>query len=105
MHIKSFSAPTMTEAMEIVRFEMGAKSIIIASRNEKEGAVITAAMEDTDPNGLKNLENIIQEETPVFDQHEKVEIIRQSLLFHGVPLSLSNKLTDLAAGISEVSQP
>jgi flagellar biosynthesis protein FlhF len=103
MHMKSFSAPTMTEAMEIVRFEMGAKSIIIASRNEKEGAVITAAMEDTAPNGLKTLENVIQEESPVFDQHETVEAIRQSLLFHGVPRSLSNRLTDLAVGISEDS--
>ncbi len=100
MHIKSFSAPTMTEAMEIVRLEMGAKSIIIASRTEEKGAIITAAMEDTAPNGLKSLEHIIQEEMPVFDQQETMGVIRQSLLFHGVPAYLSNRLADLAVGIS-----
>ena len=103
MHMKSFSAPTMTEAMEIVRFEMGAKSIIIATRNEKEGAVITAAMEDTAPNGLKTSETVVLEETPVFDRQDTVEVIRQSLAFHGVPVSLSNRLTDLAIGVSASS--
>jgi flagellar biosynthesis protein FlhF len=100
MHMKTFSAPTVTEAMEIVRFEMGAESIIIATRDEKDGAVITAAKEDTAPNGLKTSETAVSEETPIFSQHDTVEVIRQSLAFHGVPVSLSNSLTNLANGIS-----
>jgi flagellar biosynthesis protein FlhF len=100
MHMKSFTAPTMTEAMEIVRFEMGAESIIIATHDEKDGAVITAAMEDTAPNGLKISETGVLEETPVYDRDDTAEVIRQSLAFHGVPVSLSNRLTDLATSIS-----
>jgi len=103
MHMKSFSAPTMTEAMEMVRFEMGAESIIIATRDEKDGAVITAAMEDTAPNGLKTSETVVPEETPTFDQHDTAEVIRQSLAFHGVPVPLSNRLTDMANGITASS--
>ena len=100
MHLKTFSAPTITEAMETMRMEMGEKSVIIASRTAKKGAVITAAVEDTAPNGLKILEKPIKEEIPEFEQHETIEIIRQSLLFHGVPLSILNRLTELSTNIS-----
>ena len=44
MHLKTFSAPTITEAMETMRMKMGEKSVIIASRTAKKGAVITPAV-------------------------------------------------------------
>ena len=99
MRMRTFSAPTMTEAMEMVRFEMGAESIIVATRDEKDGAVITAAIEDTAPNGLKKSEKLAPEEAPIFDKQDTAEVIRQSLAFHGVPVPLMERLTNMSAGI------
>lgn len=99
MRLKSFSAPTMTEAMELVRFEMGADSIIVATRDEKDGAVITAAIEDTNPNGLKESEKLPPQDAPVFEQRDTEETIRQSLAYHGVPGPLLGRLAALAEGI------
>ena len=100
MRMKTFSAPTMTEAMELVRFEMGADSIIVATRDDKDGAVITAAMEDTAPNGLKNSEIPIIEEKPVFNELDTEETIRQSLSFHGLPTPLLERLARISGGIA-----
>lgn len=99
MRMKSFFAPTMTEAMEQVRFEMGAESIIISTRDEKDGAVITAAIEDTAPNGLKKKEKLDPQELPDFDSQDAVEVIRQSLAFHGTPLALAERLASNATNI------
>jgi len=85
--------------MELVRFEMGADSIIVATRDEKNGAIITAAIEDTAPNGLKETEKLEPEPAPVFDDRDTVETIRQSLTFHGVPVSLLKRLMRIADDI------
>ncbi len=99
MRMKSFFAPTMTEAMELVRFEMGSESIIVATRDDADGAVITAAMEDTAPNGLKKSENLAAPELPVFDLEETADVIRQSLSFHGAPMSLAERLAGNASAM------
>ncbi|MBT4932997.1 MAG: hypothetical protein HN889_07270 [Rhodospirillaceae bacterium] len=99
MRMKSFFAPTMTEAMELVRFEMGAQSIIVATRDEKDGAVITAAIEDTADNGLKKSEKLAPEELPDFNTEDTLDVIRQSLTFHGAPITLSERLAGNATDI------
>ncbi|NQU59229.1 MAG: hypothetical protein HQ513_18515 [Rhodospirillales bacterium] len=99
MRIKSFFAPTMTEAMELVRFEMGAQSIIVASRDEADGAVITAAIEDTAPNGLKKSEKLAPQKAPIFDLEDTSDVIRQSLTYHGAPMSLAERLANKASDI------
>ncbi len=96
MHLKSFFAPTMAEAMKLVHFEMGARSIIVASSDENDGAVITAAIEDTSDNGLKQFEKIPLEEIPDFNREDTVDVIRQSLTFHGAPIPLSERLATKA---------
>jgi len=99
MRMKSFFAPTMTEAMELVRFEMGAQSIIVATRDEKDGAIITAAIEDTADNGLKKSEKLAPEEQPDFNPEDTVDVIRQSLSFHGAPMSLAERLAGNASAM------
>lgn len=99
MRMRTISAPTMTEAIEVMRFEMGADAIIVATRDEKDGAVITAAIEDTQPNGLKPFETPIKEEPPVFGKRDTMDVIRQSLSFHGVPHPLLERLIRIAENI------
>lgn len=85
--------------MELVRFEMGADSIIVATRDEKDGAVITAAVEDTAENGLKPSEQPIEEEKPIFGKQDTEEVIRQSMSFHGTPRALTERLAQIARNI------
>jgi len=89
----------MTEAMELVRFEMGASAIIVATRDEPDGAVITAATEDTEPNGLRKAEKLAPQEAPSFNLDDTADVIRQSMAYHGAPVSLSDRLTGNAKDI------
>ncbi len=104
MRMKTFTAPTMTEAMELVRYEMGADSIIIGTRDEKDGAVITAAIEDTAADGLREKEHLDPPPPLVFERGETEDVIRQSLASHGVPASLSSRLARMA-GKMEADTP
>ncbi len=45
MRLKNYTANTMTEAMELVRTELGNEAIIISTENTSEGFKITAALE------------------------------------------------------------
>lgn len=47
MRLKSFTAPTMAGAMEMVRAALGDDAIIVASREDPEGVRITAAVDET----------------------------------------------------------
>ena len=49
MRLKSFYAKTMTEAMQMVRENLGEDAIIVATREENGGKAVrvTAAVDDT----------------------------------------------------------
>jgi flagellar biosynthesis protein FlhF len=46
MRLKSFYAPTMADAMDLVRTILGEDAIIVATREEADGVRVTAAVED-----------------------------------------------------------
>jgi flagellar biosynthesis GTPase FlhF len=85
MHMKSFSAPTMTETMEMLRFEMGAESIIIATRDKKYGAVITASMD-------KNKPRVITTDTQRAGGIEQLAALTRIL---GIELEMTNDASGL----------
>ena len=45
MRLKSFTAKTMKEAMQMVRDELGENAVIVATREESGGVRVTAALE------------------------------------------------------------
>ena len=49
MRLKSFHAPSMAEAMRVVRETLGDDAIIVATREEEGGVRLTAAIDDVDP--------------------------------------------------------
>jgi flagellar biosynthesis protein FlhF len=85
MHMKFFSAPTMTETMEMLRFEMGAESIIIATRDKKYGAVITASMD-------KNKPRVITTDTQRAGGIEQLAALTRIL---GIELEMTNDASGL----------
>ena len=49
MRLKSFYAPTMADAMDLVRSILGDDAIIVATRQEADGVRVTAAVEEGRP--------------------------------------------------------
>lgn len=87
MRLKTYSAPTVAEAIGLVRAEMGDDAIIVSTQRagKGQGARVTAALE-----------------TPVHDDgldvsrcgnaNDAVEELRQALAFHGTPKALLERL-------------
>ena len=48
MRLKSFHAPSMVEAMRLVRDALGDDAIIVATREEEGGVRLTAAIDDVE---------------------------------------------------------
>lgn len=100
MRLKSFTAPTMAEAMELVRAELGDDAIIVSTQRAAgtKGVRITAALESIDAD-LAVAEMI--EGTADTNAAEKV---RDALTTHGLPPRLIDRLIN-AALTSEINDP
>lgn len=90
MRLKTFTADTTAEAMEMVRTTMGDDAIIVSSEAgaDGRGVRVTAAIEEDAPTP-------VAEEPPApapGNPEEVAEEIRQSLVFHGVPARLIERL-------------
>lgn len=100
MRMKSFTAPTMAEAMELVRNELGDDAIIVSTQRAAgtKGVRITAALEQADA------DLVISELLDEVTQSSSAEIIRESLARHGFPQRLSERLVN-AVRTSAISDP
>ncbi|BAE49301.1 GTP-binding protein [Paramagnetospirillum magneticum] len=101
MRLKSFTAPTMAEAMELVRQELGDDAIIVSTQRAagSKGVRITAALESVDADLA--VASMLEEAT---GGSEVSEAVRKALVDHGVPSKLVERLVN-AAHTSGLSQP
>ncbi len=99
MRLKSFTAATMAEAMEMVRQELGDDAIIVSTQRAAgtKGVRITAALEPADADLV--VAELLQE-----DSSSAVEAVREALERHGVPQRLAERLTN-AARASALADP
>ncbi len=80
MRLRNFTAPSMQEAIALVREELGPEAIIV-STDDDDGAVrVTAALEEAEPRPQR------ASDTDVTDQ------LSEALAANGVPGALSEKL-------------
>jgi len=95
MRIKTYTAPSMAEAMNLVRREMGEDCVIVSTQRGEDGhgARVTAALEDIYPED-EQLES--QEDD---DDADDIEIIRQALTYHGTPARLSDRMVNSAEAL------
>ncbi|OAN52335.1 GTP-binding protein [Paramagnetospirillum marisnigri] len=100
MRLKSFTAPTMAEAMELVRQELGDDAIIVSTQRAagSKGVRITAALEPADADMA--IAEMLEEVTGSSAADE----VRKALSDHGVPQRLADRLVN-AARTSELSDP
>ena len=99
MRLKTYSAPTLAKAMELVRQEMGENAIIVSTQAgfDGNGARVTAALEDP-----------LTEEAAFGawndddgDPVDTAEELRQALAFHGVPPATADRLLEAARGFED----
>ncbi len=92
MRLKTFSAPSMSDAMRLVKNHFGDEAIIISSQKDDDGlgVRITAAIEPK------------EEDTHVIDTQDirkattRTDIIGKALAHHGTPKLVADKLVEIA---------
>ncbi len=92
MRLKSFTASTMAEAMEMVRAELGDDAIIVSTQRAAgtKGVRITAALEQAD------VDLAIAELFEEGDESGAIETVRDAFTRHGVPQRLADRLVNAA---------
>ncbi len=95
MRIKTYTAPTVAEAMSLIRREMGEDCVIVSTQRGEDGngARVTAALEETYPED-EQLGGQEYDEAP-----DDIDIIRQALTYHGVPARLSERMIRYAEAL------
>ena len=89
MRLKTFQASTMSAAMQLIREQLGADAIIVATHDEDGGGVrVTAAIDDAE----------IDDAPPSLDA---IDIICETLDRHGTPVDLSEQIMNIASMLSE----
>lgn len=89
MKIKTYIAPTMSEAMDLIRRELGENAIIVSTQRLGAGGGVrlTAAIED---DVFKESEDFLfDEEEP---ESELCETVRKTLEYHALPPSLIERI-------------
>lgn len=101
MRLKSYTAPTMAEAMRMVREELGEDAIIVSTQrsSDGQGVRITAALEDGSDEDDDIQRAILGRNTTQF-----AEKVREALEYHGTPPRLIDKLVAAATAV-EVGSP
>ncbi|MFV3074499.1 GTPase [Niveispirillum fermenti] len=97
MRLKSFHAPTMQDAMRLVREVLGDDAIIVATREEEGvGVRVTAAIEEDEgilatyaPVAAPNPLRFMEPAGP-----DPIDVVSDALLRHGVPAELNQRLID-----------
>ena len=95
MRLKSFRAPTVAEAMKLVRDHFGDSAVIVSTQrgSNGEGVRVTAAVEDAD------FETEIAERVQPSDTVDTVDAISQALDYHGVPSGLADRLLSISSNL------
>jgi len=89
MRLKTFHAPTMNDAMALVREQLGEDAIIVTTHDAEgaQGVRVTAAVESDDP----------PEDESEFGGLDSLEVIHDALSRAGTPSALTERLVDSAS--------
>ena len=99
MRLKTYSAPTTAEAMELVRRELGEDAIIVSTQPGGDGqsARVTAAVEELDAVDV----HLPWPDDANESTADTTDEVRQALAFHGTPSPLSDRLVAAAGTFSD----
>lgn len=87
MRLRSFNAPTMTEAMALVKAELGPDAVILATEQVGKAVKVTAALDRDAILGVS-----LADSTPI----DPLDAIARALDFHRVPAPLADRLVQMS---------
>ncbi len=103
MRLKTYTAPTISEAMEMVRLEMGVEAIIVSTQDTLKsvdpavGARVTAAREDVlTPDLATAMKDPYGAAPPRYSDSQTHDTVRHGLTYHGTPYHLARRLAKTA---------
>ncbi|MGF1641955.1 MAG: hypothetical protein ACFCUO_13495 [Rhodospirillales bacterium] len=98
MRLKTYAAPTVARAMEMVRREMGPDAIIVSTETGAAGggARVTAALEDASGDDAA----VGRWEAEVRPARDIGADLKEALSFHGVPQGIAEHLLEVARGLT-----
>lgn len=101
MRLRTFSAPSMAEAMRQIRDALGDDAIIVSSHQSERGrgVQVTAAAENNGPSDATAEEAFANAIHGTEDETESLEddVLLQSLIYHDVPEKLALMLAKISA--------
>lgn len=89
MRIKLFSAPTLDQAMDEMRAELGPDAVVLSTREEDTFAEVRAAVER--PLNHRFAPPVFSEARPVFDENTR-ERLEDVLTWHGAPDAFAERV-------------
>jgi flagellar biosynthesis protein FlhF len=105
MRLKTYTAPTMSEAMDLVRDDMGDNAIIVSTQEGADGLAcrVTAAIEvdvEFETSVVSNEAHEVPEDDELgFSVDDPITYLRQILTAHGLPQHLVDMLLRSASEI------
>lgn len=105
MRLKSFTAKTMTEAMQMVRDTLGEDAVIVATREEDRGRSvrITAAVEPAFEVGRSGSDEDWLQYDSEDEEFAVAEELTEVMLQHAVPESVMDQILSCATVIGEAN--
>ena len=93
MRLRTLIAPTMGQAMDMLRRELGDDAIIVSTENTDHGIKIVAALEEAEPE-VPNIGAVVAD--PLGPEHieDPIDVVHEALLVHGLPNRLLEKVID-----------
>lgn len=105
MRLRTFNAPSMPEAMALVRLHLGAEAIILSTRRAGSSVQVTAALEQSEAatefepkSRLETAAEVATEALP--PDEDPMDIVHEALVAHGTPARLVETLLAAAGEIA-----
>lgn len=86
MRIKTYTAPTMNEAMDRVRKDLGSEAVIVSTLESEDEVRVTAALEEEEGMLAEDLSSLPSDRVP------GLELICERLEKHNTPMELSESI-------------
>lgn len=103
MRLRSFTAPTVAEAMRQVRTALGEDAVILATEEQGRSVRITAAIDPHPAAGVRPASAHQAASAPPV-ANETVDLVAAALRYHGMPQPLLERLVTLASAY-EIGDP
>ncbi len=93
MRLRTLMAPSMVQAMDMLRRELGEDAIIVSSETTEHGVKLVAAIEEADDE-VPSVGQVVVDTYGQASDEDPIDLIHEALMAHGLPNRLLERLID-----------